>query len=142
MVFSNSIFRKHTGLDEARFPLLTIQNLTELFDSEEGQAFITLMRGASATDGPFEFQVEITLNTDVTRWLRITATAHEVEGAGKRIYASLIDLTEHRLLEQRLREANAKLEHQSRTDQLTQLANRREMDEYLDALLAIWRCKR
>ena len=137
LVRSNTIFREQTGLDEERYPLLSVQNLTELFCNEEGQAFLSQMRSACAADGSFEFQVEIQLDADTSRWLRITAAAHEAEGVGKRIYASVIDLTEHLALEQQLREANMKLQRQSRTDQLTQLANRREMDEYLDAQISL-----
>ena len=137
IVRANTIFRKHTGLDEQTYPLLTIQNLMELVSDEQGQGFVNQMRSASAADGAFEFQLEISLNTDETRWLRITASIHETQGTGKRVYASVIDLTEQLALEQQLRDANMKLQRQSRTDQLTQLANRREMDEYLDAQLSL-----
>ena len=135
IVRSNTIFREQTGLDEERFPLLTVKNLTELFNDEEGQVFLHQMRSASTAEGSFEFQIEIKSDNDTSRWLRITASAHETEGAGKRIYASLVDLTEHLALEQQLREANLRLQQQSRTDPLTKLANRREMDEYMKSQL-------
>ncbi len=135
IVRSNAIFREQTGLDEERYPLLKVQQLTELFNDAEGQAFLHRMRNAAEADGAFEFQVELQMDANKSRWLRIIASAHEPEGAGKRIYASLIDLTEQLTLEQQLREANTRLEQQSRTDPLTKLANRREMDDYMNSQL-------
>ena len=40
IIRSNSIFREQTGLDEEGYPLLTIQNLTDLACDEECQGFV------------------------------------------------------------------------------------------------------
>lgn len=137
LIRSNIIFRQQTGLDEAAWPIIRVDNLIELFDEEQGRAFIDQMRNCSSADGAYDFQVGLRLVSGERRWFRLTASAHTPESGGKRIYASVVDITEHLALEQQLRELNAKLHLQSRTDSLTKLANRREMDEYLDTQLTL-----
>lgn len=128
---ANDIFREQTGLDKARFPLLRINDLIDLLDELEGAAFAEQMRKSTPSDGAWEFQFKIESSVGSDRWLRIMASVHDSETGQKKIYGSTVDLTEQLNVQARLEDANASLELQTRTDPLTKLANRRQMDEYL-----------
>ena len=131
----NAIFRQQTGLSEERYPILSTRDFFQLFDKSDGVACINQIRDAKPDSGAMEFQLKMQTEFGKPRWVRLVASVHQAYGEGAKVSGSLIDLTEHLELEQQLREANAALQRQSRTDALTQVSNRRGLDEYLETQL-------
>jgi len=127
----NSIFRDQTELSEALYPIISTRNFFELFDDNEGITCFNELREAEPDSPPAEYQLKMRLNSGEIRWVRLIASVHQSEGEGAKVSGSLIDLTSHLELELQLREANKALQRQSRTDPLTLLANRRELDDFL-----------
>lgn len=132
----NQIFRQQTELTQDKFPVLTTFDFITLFEKAEGKKLLSELRATTPDSDTLEFQFQIYLFSGIKRWIRLTATAHQAELGGTRILGSIMDLTAQVELEQRLREANHALTHQSRTDHLTQLANRRVLDEFINVQFA------
>lgn len=132
----NQIFRQQTELTQDKYPVLTTLDFISIFEKAEGKKLLSELRATTPDSDTFEFQYQIFLFSGIKRWIRLTASAHQAEMGGTRILGSIMDLTPQVELEQRLREANHALTHQSRTDHLTQLANRRVLDEFINVQLA------
>lgn len=133
----NEIFREQTELTRDRYPILSTRDFIRLFNKIDGTELLARLREAEPDAGTLEFKYPIHLVSGTRRFIRVAATAHRSEQGDKRILGSITDLTEHVELEQKLREANLALTQQSRTDPLTQLANRRALDDYMVTQLAL-----
>lgn len=127
----NAIFREQTGLSEELYPIISTRNFFELFSDDEGLACFNQLRAAKPDVEPLEYQLKMQCKSGDVRWVRLIASVQMPKGEGIKVSGSLIDLTEYVELQEQLRNANDALQRQSRTDPLTQLANRRELDDFL-----------